>query len=282
MPDPLARGDRARRRSPRPRRRAEPITTTPARRRARRGSRRGRSGGRCARRARRTPPATMPGTASWNGLAASRAWKKTSGFWAVPRTTGASGVSPRPRKASTSSSRTSARRSSSSSSAILFDLVASAEAVEEVQERHPRPQRRGVGDEREVVRLLHRAGGEHRPAGRAGVHHVAVVAEDRQGVGGDRAGGDVDDRRRQLAGDLEHVRDHQQQALRRRERRRQRALLQRAVERAGGAGLRLHLDDVGDGAPQVRPAGGRPVVAVLGHRRRGRDRVDRDHLADSA
>ena len=63
---------------------------------------------------------TIPGTARWNGFDASRAWKKTSGFWAVPRTTGASGVMPRPRKARTSSSRTSARMSSSSSTAILL------------------------------------------------------------------------------------------------------------------------------------------------------------------
>ena len=63
---------------------------------------------------------TIPGTARWKGFDASRAWKKTSGFCAVPRTTGASGVIPRARKASTSSSRTSARMSSSSSSAILL------------------------------------------------------------------------------------------------------------------------------------------------------------------
>ena len=58
------------------------------------------------------------------------------------------------------------------------------------------------------------------------------------------------------------------------------ALLERAVERAGGARLGLHLDDVGDLAPQVRPARGRPVVAMLGHRGGRGDRVDRDHLAE--
>ena len=63
---------------------------------------------------------TIPGTARWNGLDASRAWKKTSGFCAVPRTTGASEVMPRARKASTSASRTSARRSSGSRTAILL------------------------------------------------------------------------------------------------------------------------------------------------------------------
>ena len=162
----------------------------------------------------------------------------------------------------------------------LVDLVAGAEPVEEVQERHARPQRRGVADEREVVGLLHRAGGQHRPAGGAGVHHIGVVTEDRQGVGGDGAGGDVDHARRQLAGDLEHVGHHQQQALAGRERRRQRTLLQRAVQRTGGARFGLHLDDVGREPPPVGAAGGGPVVGVLAHRRRRRDRIDRDHLAE--
>ncbi len=62
----------------------------------------------------------MPGTASWKGLQASRAWKKTSGFWAVPRMTGVSEVRPRRRKASRSSSRIRARRSSGSRVAILL------------------------------------------------------------------------------------------------------------------------------------------------------------------
>ncbi len=162
----------------------------------------------------------------------------------------------------------------------LVDLVRGPEAVEEMEERDPRPQRGGMRDQREVVRLLDRARREHRPAGRARVHDVAVVAEDREGVRRDRPGRDMDDRRRQLAGDLEHVGDHQEQALRRREGRGQGALLERPVERSGGARLGLHLDDVGDLAPQVGPARGGPVVAMLGHRRGRGDRVDRDHFAD--
>ncbi len=54
----------------------------------------------------------------------------------------------------------------------LVDFVTGAEAVEEVEEWNTGTQRRGVTHEREVVRLLHGAGGEHRPAGRARVHHV--------------------------------------------------------------------------------------------------------------
>ena len=124
------------------------------------------------------------------------------------------------RNASTSSSRTSARRSSSSSSAILSISCEVRKPSKKCRNGTRGAQRRGVGDEREVVRLLDRARREHRPAGRAGVHHVAVVAEDRERVGRDGPGGDVDHRGRQLAGDLEHVGDHQQQALRRGERRR--------------------------------------------------------------
>ena len=161
----------------------------------------------------------------------------------------------------------------------LGDLVAGAEPIEEVQERDSGPQRRGVADEREVVGLLHRAGGQHRPAGGAGVHDVGVVAEDGQGVGGDGARRHVDHARRELTGDLEHVGDHQQQALAGGEGRRQCPLLQRAVQRAGGASLRLHLDDVGRQPPPVRTACGGPIVGVLAHRRRRRDRIDGDHLA---
>ena len=135
-------------------------------------------------------------------------------------------------------------------------------------------------DQREIVGFLDRARREHRPAGRSRVHDVAVVAEDREGMRRDRPGRDMDDRRRQLARDLEHVGDHQEQALRRRERRGQCALLECPVERSGRARLGLHLHDVRDLAPQVRPARRRPVVTVFGHGGGRRDRVDRDHFAD--
>ena len=85
-------------------------------------------------------------------------------------------------------------------------------------------------------------------------------------MGRERAGRHVDDRRCQLAGDLEHVRDHQEESLGRRERRRQRAHLEGAVYRTGRAAFGLHLDDVRYLAPQVRPTRRRPVVGVLRHR----------------
>jgi len=84
-----------------------------------------------------------------------------------------------------------------------------------------------------------------------------------------------------IAGDLVQVRQHQQQALRRGEGGGQRAGLQRAVNRAGGAGFGLHLHHLGPRAPEVRAAIRRPGVGVLAHHRCGRDGIDRDDLAQA-
>ncbi len=160
----------------------------------------------------------------------------------------------------------------------LRQLVGGSKAVEEVEEGHARLQGGSVGDQGEVLGLLDRAGCQHGPTGRPGVHDVRVVAEDRQGMSCDGARGNMDHRRGQLPGDLEHVGHHQQQALRRGERRGQGALLQSTVEGARRAGFRLHLDDVGHLAPEVLSARCRPVVGELAHRRRRCDGVDRDHF----
>ena len=161
----------------------------------------------------------------------------------------------------------------------LVDLVAGAETVEEMQERHARRERRHVRNHRHVLRLLHTRGGKQREARRARTHHIAVIAEDRQRVRRERARGDVEHRRRQLAGDLEHVGQLQQQPLRRGKGRRQRARLERAVHRARGPGLALHLDDLRHLSPQILRARGRPCIGQFTHRRRRRDRVDRNDFA---
>ena len=162
-----------------------------------------------------------------------------------------------------------------------LQLVRGAKAVEEVQERDTRLERRGVGHEREVVRLLHRRRRQQREAGLTNRHHVRVVAEDRQRLRRQRSGGHVHYRRRQLTGDLVHVRDHQQQALGRREGGPERPALERAVQGPRGTALALHLHDRGDRAPEVRPPLARPLVGELGHRRGRRDREDAADLAAS-
>ena len=89
-----------------------------------------------------------------------------------------------------------------------------------------------------------------KPVG-AGGHDIGMIAKDRERLGGQGAGGNMEDGRGQLAGDLEHVGDHQQQALRGGEGGGQRAGLQGAVHCARGAAFGLHFDDQWDGAPQV-------------------------------
>ena len=121
-------------------------------------------------------------------------------------------------------------------------LVGGPEPVEEVHERHPRRQRGGLRDQRQVVCLLDARRGEQREAGLPHRHHVGVIAEDRQALRRERPGGHVQDRGGELPGDLVHVGDHQQQALRRGERGGQGPALQRAVQRPRRAALALHLD----------------------------------------
>ena len=163
----------------------------------------------------------------------------------------------------------------------FLDLVRRAEAVEEMHERNPRAQRGRLRDEREIRRLLHAGRAEHGPAGRAAGHDVAVIAENGKRVRGDSAGGHVKDRRQQFAGDLEHIGNHQQQSLRRRERRGDGAGLQHAVDRAHRAALALQFDDAGDGPPKIAFALGCPLVAPLGHRRGRSYGINRHDLIEA-
>ena len=81
-----------------------------------------------------------------------------------------------------------------------------------------------------------------------------------------------------LAGDLVHIGDHQQQALRSGVGGGQSAGAQRAVNGAGGAGLRLHLDHLDLGAEDVLQAVGGPLVHKVGHGGGRGDGVDGRHF----
>ena len=159
-------------------------------------------------------------------------------------------------------------------------LMAGAEAIEEVQERHAGRERRGMGHGRHIGRFLHGTGAEHGEARGAGGHDIAVITEDAEGMGGQCPGCDVDDGGCQFAGDLEHLRQHQQQALAGRERGGQRTAEHRAVKGAGRTGLALHLDHLGHHSPKVRTPSRAPFVGMLAHRRCRGDGIDGDHLGE--
>ena len=148
----------------------------------------------------------------------------------------------------------------------LHHFVTGPETVEEVNERHTRLERGRRGYQGEVVDFLNAVGCQKAPPGAAGGHHIGVIPEYRKGLGGDRPGGYVEHCRCELAGDLEHVGDHQQEALGGRERGGQCATLQRSVNGSGCASLALQFRDKRNGTPDVRIPGGGPGITQFAHR----------------
>ena len=90
----------------------------------------------------------------------------------------------------------------------------------------------------------------------------------------------MDDGRGQLAGDLEHLGQHQQQALAGGEGGGHRAAQHGTVQCAGRPGLTLHLDHFRHHTPQVGAAAGAPLVGVLTHCRGWSDRIDGDDFRE--
>src|SRR5664279_4284007 len=62
-----------------------------------------------------------------------------------------------------------------------------AEAIEEMQEGYARLQRRGVRNQRQVHRLLHRVRRQQGESSLASGHGIRVIAEDGQGLRGDHS-----------------------------------------------------------------------------------------------
>ena len=162
----------------------------------------------------------------------------------------------------------------------LLDLVRGAEAVKEVDKGDTAFDGRQVGDACQVHDLLHAAGGQHGKAGLAAVHHVTVVTENGHGVGAHGTGSHMEHCRLAGAADAVHCGDHQHQALGGGKGGGQRASLQRSVDRADGARLRLHLHQGDRLGKQVFPPVGGPLVRFLRHRRGGGDGIDGGYLRE--
>ena len=160
------------------------------------------------------------------------------------------------------------------------DLMRGPKAIKEMKKRDTRFERRGVSDHGEILRLLHRSRGEHGPAGCSRSHHVAVVPENRERLRCDRSRRDMENATRQLAGDLVHIRNHQEQTLRCRECRAEGASLQGAMNGSRRAAFALHLNDRRHCPPQVSYALGRPLVSPFPHRRRGCNWIEGDYFVE--
>ncbi len=156
----------------------------------------------------------------------------------------------------------------------LLDFVGGTEAVKEVDERHAALDGGEVRNRGEIHDLLRVGLGEHRKAGLAAGHNVGVVAEDVQRMGRYGTGGNMEYAGQKLAGDLVHIRDHQEQALGSGVGGSQRACREGAVHGACRARLGLHFNDLDGRAEDVLLTGGSPLVNAVCHGARGGDRVD--------
>ncbi len=161
----------------------------------------------------------------------------------------------------------------------LVHLVGGAKTVEEMDKGHPALQGDAVGNQRQILRLLHRAGGEHGKAGTARRHHVLMVTEDGEPLRRQRSGRHMEHGSGQFPGDLVHVGQHQHQPLTGSEGGGQRSRLQGAVYSTSSPPFTLHLHHCGDVAPEVGLPLVRPGVGQFSHSRGGGDGVDGTHFA---
>ena len=160
----------------------------------------------------------------------------------------------------------------------LLQLVRGAETVEEVEERHAALDSGEVRHRGEIHYFLRVGLAGHRKTGLAAGIHVGMLTENVQRVGRHVTGGHVEHARKQLTGDLVHIRDHQQQTLRSGKGGGQRTGAERTVHRTGGACFRFHLAHLHFGAEDVFQTGRGPLIHVVGHRAGRGDRVDTRHF----
>ncbi|MPM12584.1 hypothetical protein SDC9_58937 [bioreactor metagenome] len=160
----------------------------------------------------------------------------------------------------------------------LLNLMGGAESVKEVHEGNAALNSGQMGHRAEVHDLLHVALAQQGKAAGAAGHHVGMVTENVQRMGGHRTGGNMEHSGQQFAGHLVHVGDHQQQTLRSGVSGGQGAGGQRTVDGAGGARLGLHLAHLHLGAENVLLAGGGPLVHQIRHGRGRGNRIDSRHF----
>lgn len=119
--------------------------------------------------------------------------------------------------------------------------MGSTEAIKEMQEGSGAFNGGKMCHSGKIHNLLRVGGCQHGKAGAAAGHHVAVIAEDRQGVSRQSTSRYVHDAGKILCGNFIHVGDHQEQTLRCGKGCSQCAGHQASVYSACGAALGLHL-----------------------------------------
>ena len=150
-----------------------------------------------------------------------------------------------------------------------------------MQKRHACLKRGQMGHKRKIHNLLHRRACKHCKAGLTAGHNIGMVAENGKRMSGQRTGAYMEYAGQQLAGDLIHVGDHQQQALAGSKGRGKSTAYQRAVHGAGCTGLGLHLRNSHGLPEQILASVSSPLISDLRHGRGRRNGVNGGNIAES-
>ena len=167
----------------------------------------------------------------------------------------------------------------------LLNFVRSAEAVEEVDKRNAALNGGKMSNCREIHDFLRVGFGKHSIAGLTTCIDVGMVAEDVKSVRSDAASRNMDNVRKQFAGDLVHVRDHQKKTLGSGVGGGKSTRSERAVNSACRAALGFHFHDLNAFAEDVSCRfakdvliRGRPGIRHFCHRAGRGDRINGRNL----
>ena len=163
----------------------------------------------------------------------------------------------------------------------LLLLMRGTEAVKEMQERQTALDSRQMCHGGQIHSLLHAGRTQHGKACLVTGHNVTVIAEDAESMTGDGARRNVHNAGQQLTRNSVHIGDHQQKTLRCSICRSKRTRSQSAVESTCSAALRLHFGNRDLLAKNIFTACCLPLIHILRHRRRRRDRINSGNISES-
>ena len=149
----------------------------------------------------------------------------------------------------------------------LLILVRGAEAVEEVDEGNTSLESSKVSNGAEVHHFLHAAFCQHGKASLTASHHIAVVTKDTQRVSCKCTGRNMEDAGQQLACNLVHIGNHEQEALAGSEGACEGTSLQRTMNGTSCTAFALHFLNHYCVAEEVLTTLSGPLVNMLRHGR---------------
>ena len=156
----------------------------------------------------------------------------------------------------------------------FLDFMRRAESIKEINERNAAFNSDKMRYGRKIHNFLNACFRQHCAACLPRSHNILMIAKNIQGVRSQSTGADMEHARKQFAGHLVKIRNHQQEALRCRVRRGEGSCLQRTMYSSCSTCFRFHLDHANLLAEEVFLSMCRHLIHMLSHRRRRRNRIN--------